>query len=434
MKDEKEKTKKTTKKTTPKKVNEEPKKKVVKKKEIKPEEIKEVKESDMQVINKTVEFSLLEVIIIVLITGIVVSITSGLIVYNNYDKINVKEQTITDSDYKEFVENYNLILNNYVEEIDGKSLLDAAIAGMYAALGDGYSAYLTESDTLDLEEQLNGEYTGIGVEIRTDVLEDGSYQTVINKIFKDTPAERAGLRVGDILLKVDDVQVESAQHVADTIKRGNKDTYNITYKRDGVEATIPLTREKVFINSVETETFDNIGYIKLDTFSSTTKDQIVKALDSFDKKVNSLIIDVRNNTGGYLSAAEEVADLFVEKGKNIYQLKDRSGNISEYKAEHGVHRKFNKIAVLINNGSASASEILALALKESAGAKLVGTTSFGKGTVQDTKQLSSGAMVKVTTSYWLSPKGNSINNVGIKPDKEVKDESKQLDEAKKVVK
>ena len=433
MKDEKEKTKKTTKKTAPKKVVEE-KKKVVRKKVVKEEKEHVVKESDMQVINNTVEFSLLEVIIIVLITGIVVSITSGLIVYNNYDKINVKEQTITDADYKEFVENYNLILNNYVEEIDGKSLLDAAIGGMYSALGDGYSAYLNESDTLELEEQLNGEYTGIGVEIRTDVLEDGSYQTVINKIFKNTPAERAGLKVGDILVKIDDTPVESAQHVADTVKRGNKDTYNITYIRDGVEATIPLTREKVFINSVESKTFDNIGYIKLDTFSSTTKDQIIKELDSFDKKVTSLIIDVRDNTGGYLSAAEDVADLFIERGKTIYQLKDRSGNISNYKAQSGVHRKFNKIAVLINGSSASASEILALALKESAGAKIVGTTSFGKGTVQDTKELSSGAMVKVTTSYWLSPKGNSINNVGIKPDKEVKDESKQLDEAKKVVK
>ena len=433
MKDEKEKTKKTTKKTAPKKVVEE-KKKVVRKKVVKEEKEHVVKESDMQVINNTVEFSLLEVIIIVLITGIVVSITSGLIVYNNYDKINVKEQTITDADYKEFVENYNLILNNYVEEIDGKSLLDAAIGGMYSALGDGYSAYLNESDTLELEEQLNGEYTGIGVEIRTDVLEDGSYQTVINKIFKNTPAERAGLKVGDILVKIDDTPVESAQHVADTVKRGNKDTYNITYIRDGVEATIPLTREKVFINSVESKTFDNIGYIKLDTFSSTTKDQIIKELDSFDKKVTSLIIDVRDNTGGYLSAAEDVADLFIERGKTIYQLKDRSGNISNYKAQSGVHRKFNKIAVLINGSSASASEILALALKESAGAKIVGTTSFGKGTVQDTKELSSGAMVKVTTSYWLSPKGNSINNVGIMPDKEVKDESKQLDEAKKVVK
>lgn len=429
MKEDKEKNKKRTIKKVEKPVNKE--KKVTKKVY---NTNNEVKESDMQIVNKSVDFSLLEVVIIILITGIVVSITSGLIVYNNYEKINQKESNIEESKFSEFIKNYDKIINNYYSEVNEKELLDAAIQGMYNHLGDGYSMYLSESDTLDLQEQLTGEYTGIGVEIRTDILKDGSYQTVINRIFKDSPAEEAGLQSGDILLKVDDVDVVDASTVSETIKRGNKESYNITYSRNGKENTITLTRKKVLINSVSSSVYNNVGYIKIETFSNTTLDQVTKAINSFDDKVKSLVIDVRDNTGGYLNAAYSTADLFIEKGKNIYQLKDRNGKISSFKAESGVLRKFNKIAVLINEGSASASEVLALALKESAGAKIVGTKSFGKGTVQDTDTLSSGAMIKYTTSYWLSPNGNSINEVGITPDVEVKDSTKQVEEAVKVVK
>ena len=429
MKEDKEKNKKRTIKKVEKPVNKE--KKVTKKVY---NTNNEVKESDMQIVNKSVDFSLLEVVIIILITGIVVSITSGLIVYNNYEKINQKESNIEESKFSEFIKNYDKIINNYYSEVNEKELLDAAIQGMYNHLGDGYSMYLSESDTLDLQEQLTGEYTGIGVEIRTDILKDGSYQTVINRIFKDSPAEEAGLQSGDILLKVDDVDVLDASTVSETIKRGNKESYNITYSRNGKENTITLTRKKVLINSVSSSVYNNVGYIKIETFSNTTLDQVTKAINSFDDKVKSLVIDVRDNTGGYLNAAYSTADLFIEKGKNIYQLKDRNGKISSFKAESGVLRKFNKIAVLINEGSASASEVLALALKESAGAKIVGTKSFGKGTVQDTDTLSSGAMIKYTTSYWLSPNGNSINEVGITPDVEVKDVTKQIEEAVKVVK
>lgn len=429
MKEDKEKNKKRTIKKVEKPVNIE--KKVTKKVY---NTNNEVKESDMQIVNKSVDFSLLEVVIIILITGIVVSITSGLIVYNNYEKINQKESNIEESKFSEFIKNYDKIINNYYSEVNEKELLDAAIQGMYNHLGDGYSMYLSESDTLDLQEQLTGEYTGIGVEIRTDILKDGSYQTVINRIFKDSPAEEAGLQSGDILLKVDDVDVVDASTVSETIKRGNKESYNITYSRNGKENTITLTRKKVLINSVSSSVYNNVGYIKIETFSNTTLDQVTKAINSFDDKVKSLVIDVRDNTGGYLNAAYSTADLFIEKGKNIYQLKDRNGKISSFKAESGVLRKFNKIAVLINEGSASASEVLALALKESAGAKIVGTKSFGKGTVQDTDTLSSGAMIKYTTSYWLSPNGNSINEVGITPDIEVKDVTKQIEEAVKVVK
>jgi carboxyl-terminal processing protease len=408
------------------------KEKVVVKKEKK--ETKE-KEESVEMVKSSVSFSLVEVIFIVLITGIAVSIASGLIVYKNYDKLN-KEYIASDStELKEFVDHYNKILNNYVEEVEKDKLIEAAISGMYNYVGDEYTMYIDTDNTSDLDEQLNGEYTGIGVEIMTKQDEKTKAPYVeITKIFENTPAEEAGLQVGDIILKVDDTEMTDSAQVSDTIKKGNKETYNITYKRNGVVNTLTLTRKKVFINSVWSKTYGNVGYIKLDTFSARTASQVTEKLNAFDKNVSSLVIDLRGNTGGYLDAAYEVSELFVDKGKVIYQIKDREGKITKYKATTGVYRNFKKIVVLIDGGSASASEITALALKESAGAIIVGVQSYGKGTVQETNHLSSGALVKYTVSYWLSPNGNSINKVGITPDKEVIEPDKQLEEGIKAAK
>ena len=391
------------------------------------------KTETVEMVKKSVEFSLVEVIFIVLITGIAVSIASGLIIYNNYDSFKYGIGTSKD-DFTDFYDNYERIINNYVEEVDKKELIDAAIKGMYDYLGDDYSVYMSEDDTSDLEEQLQGEYTGVGIEIYTQLDKNNKGQVVVRRVFDNSPAQRAGIKSGDILTKIDDVEIDNADEFSSTIKRGEKDTYKITYIRDGKENSLTLTREKVFINSVSSETHGTVGYIKVETFSATTKSQIEKYLKGFDKNVKSIVIDLRDNTGGYLDTAYSVADLFVEKGKNIYQMKEREGKVTTYKALNGVYRKFDKIVVIINESSASASEILALALKESAGATLVGTKSFGKGTVQDTKVYQNGSMAKYTTAYWLSPNGNSINKEGIKPDIEVKDVEKQKDEAIKAAK
>ena len=394
---------------------------------------KVTKKEEITVIKKSIDFSLVEVIIIVLITGLVVSVASGLIVYNNYDKIN-NIPVASKGDLDEVYKHYNMILNEYVEEVDKDELIDAAISGMYEYLGDEYSMYINEQDTSDLEEQLQGEYKGVGIEITTKYDDNENPTIVINRVIKDSPAEEAGLKKGDIITKVDGEVMMDANQVSNTIKGGNKESYEITYIRDGKENTLTLTRKKVFINSVTSEVYGKVGYIKIETFSATTEDQVTKALDTFDKNVKSLVIDLRDNTGGYLDTAYEVSNLFLEKGKVVYQLRGRDGIATSYKADTGVYRKFDQIVVIINENSASAAEILTLALKESAGAKVVGVKSYGKGTVQQTGNLNSGSMVKFTTSYWLSPKGNSINKVGIKPDVVVEDEEKQLDEAIKAAK
>ena len=414
---------KTTKKTTTRKPS-------VKKEEIElPVDIKEEK-----VNNSETTFNLIEVVVIVIITSLIVSIVSGLLVYKNYYKISIPSEKRSNDDLSEFIENYNYIKDNYVESVDDKKLMEGAIKGMFNELNDGYSMYLSEDDTSDLDEQLSGEYTVIGFDIVSELNHEDRYTTRINRVFKYTPASEAGLKAGDIILTIDGVEVESSQMLADTIKKGNKESFTITYERDGKQKTVTIKRKRIYIESVTSKTYGDVGYIKLDTFSATTEEQVSNIIKSFDKNIKSLVIDVRDNSGGYLSSAYETADLFIPRGKTIYQLKDNKNDIEKFYAKSGVIREFKNIAVLINSASASASEILALALKENVGAKIVGIKSYGKGTVQETRRLSSGAMVKYTMAYWLSPDGNSINKVGIKPDIEEANIDNQIERAIKAVK
>lgn len=403
------------------------------KKEIKTEEPKKEKLIlDEEFINKNVNFSLLEVIIIILVTGIVVSLSTGLIVYNNYDKISKSKSDDTSSEIKEFTESYNHIINSYIDEVDKSKLIDAAISGMYNFLNDEYSIYMDNDMTESLNEQLEGTYDGIGIEMTM----NNKGVIYVTQVFKNTPAEKAGLKPDDILVALDGESLEgkTTAEVASVIKKGTKSEFKLTYKRDNIEKTVTVNKKHIYINSVKSEIFDNIGYINISTFSATTEEQVKKELDNFDKNISNLIIDLRNNTGGYLNAAYDVSELFLKKGKVIYQLKDRNNKITKFTAKSGEYRHFNNIIVIINGSTASASEILALALKESANAKIVGTKSYGKGTVQETSKLKSGSMVKYTTAYWLSPEGNSINKTGITPDYKVDGEEVQLKKAIEIAK
>ena len=383
-------------------------------------------------IKKSVEFNLVEVIFIILITGIVVSVASGLIVFKNYDKLSSVASSDSTTNFSEFNKAYNHIVNSYVKEVDKDKLIEAAIEGMYTYLNDEYSIYMDEETTKSLEERLDGQYTGVGIEITT----DKNNKIIINKVFSNSSAMDAGLKAGDELIALDGVLLSDKEYtyVSDTIKNSKKDTFMIKYIREGKEYEVTLKKKNVLIDSVVSKEYENVGYIQIQTFSATTSKQVKDKINNFSKNIDSLVIDVRNNTGGYLSAAYEIADYFVAKGKPIYQLKDRENKITIYKAKNDVLRNFKGISVLINNYSASASEILALALKESANATTIGVKSYGKGTVQETDTLSSGAMIKYTTSYWLSPNGNTINTIGISPDIEEKDAKKQLDIAIKMYK
>lgn len=362
--------------------------------------------------NKTVSFNLLEVIVIILITSLVVAVSTGVIVYQNYNEIDDSVSNGSNKDYlKELETAYNNILNSYVEKVDQKKLTNAAIDGMYKYLGDPYTSYLDEETTADLTDRLKGEYKGIGVEITK--VDEG---ILVANVFEKSPAEQAGILIGDLIIKVNGESTldKTVKEVSNIIKNSD-DEIKITVQRSGIEKEISVKSRKVDITSVEKDKIDTVGYLKITAFSNTTYKQFREALESLEKEgINGLVIDLRDNGGGYLNPAVEIAEMFIEKGKNIYGLESKS-NVEMYKDSTSESRNY-KVSIIMNGSTASASEILSAALKESYNAITVGTTSYGKGTVQDTNKLSTGGMVKYTTAYWLTPNGNKINGKGITPD------------------
>ena len=383
----------------------------MKKIETKPKENKTKKRKEAE--EKIITFNLVEVIVIILMTALISGVSTGIIVYNNSDTI--KASTNSNKYLQEFEKAYYNITNSYVEKTNERDLINAAITGMSSYLGDPYTGYLDETTSTDLEDRLEGEYYGIGVEISK--MESGIQ---IVTVFKGGPADKAGLEVGDIIVKVNNKSVteSSAEEVSNIIKGGEKENIKISVLRGGITLDKEGGRKKVSIPSVESKIIDNVGYIYISTFSNTTYSQFKEALETLEKEdIKNLIIDVRGNGGGYLNSAVDIAELFIEKGKNIYGLESK-GSKTFYQDETNEKRNY-KINILMNGSSASASEILASALKESYNATLIGTKSYGKGTVQETQKLETGGMIKITTAYWLTPNGNKINGKGLNPDIEI---------------
>lgn len=372
----------------------------------------EVKEKTKE--KKQTNFSTIEVIVIIIITGLIVSVCSALIVYNNYDKFKINSTLTTKDELNEFIESYDHILNSYVKDVDKNKLIEAAIKGMYNYLNDEYSIYIDEGTNETLQERLKGKYEGVGIEITNN--EKG--EIYITRIFANSPAEKAGLKVNDIITELDGESLEGKNqtYLSNKIKTSDKEKFTVTYIRDGKEGKVEVERKEIVIDSVTSKVIDGNAYVKVETFSATTATLIEEKILALDENVKNIIIDLRDNTGGYLSAGYNTACLFTGKDKVVYQLKDKNGKIKKETCNTKPIREFEKVIVLVNNTTASASEIVTACLKENNNATVVGVTTFGKGTVQDTEQLKSGAMVKYTSSYWLTPKGNSINEVGIEPD------------------
>lgn len=268
--------------------------------------------------DKTATFNLIEVIVIIIMTSLVVSVSTGIIVYKNYYKI---DKTSSNKDYlKELEYAYNNILNSYVEKVDEKELTNAAIKGMYNYLGDPYTSYLDKDSTDNLMDRLKGEYKGIGVEITTN--ESG---TVVMTVFENSPAEEAGIMVGDIITKVKGVDVngKTTSEVSNMIKSTNGNV-EIEVNRGGITKTLTLKVSTVRIKSVIKNKYDKTGYLRIETFSNTTYKQFKENLETLEKDgIENLIVDVRNNGGGFLNSAVEIAELFVEKGKPIYGLQTK---------------------------------------------------------------------------------------------------------------
>ncbi|MEZ5936706.1 MAG: S41 family peptidase [Hyphomonadaceae bacterium] len=314
------------------------------------------------------------------------------------------------------------IEKNYVEEVDETKVIEASINGMLSSL-DPHSSYLSPDDFHEMAEQTRGEYGGLGIEVTS---EEGAVKVVTP--MDDTPASRAGIKSGDFLVGVDGVSI-IGMPLDDALKmlRGEAGTsLTITIAREGQEPfDVTLTRENIRPDSVRYEVKDgNIGYIRVSSFNERTSDTLDKAIDSLRKEIRGpmkgIVLDLRNNPGGLLDQAVKVSSRFIESGAIVSTKGRRPEDNNRYNAVRTKRAPDVPIVVLINNGSASAAEIVAGALKDHKRAQILGLTSFGKGSVQTLTPLGPGkGAIRLTTSRYYTPSGGSIQGAGIEPDYEV---------------
>lgn len=367
---------------------------------------------------KKTKFELWEVMAITLFSSLVMSFCTGYLVYkSSCSQISTGNG---DDNLAELYKAYDEIKSNYYSTVDLGALVDAGIKGMFSYLGDPYTTYLDKDQTDNLNNSLSGSYQGIGVKISVNNEEN---KMIISEVYDNTPAKSAGLAVGDIIVKVNDNVVADMESGEVTKLIKSSDEVKLVVNRDGNDLDFTLNTAKLNNPSVDDKIIDGnngnkIGYLKISKFNETAYEQFYEKLNKIEVDgINSLIIDLRDNTGGYLSAATKISEMFLQKGKVIYSLNEQSSTKTTYD-ETDDERNY-KVYILVNGNSASASEILAAALKDSYGAKLVGTTTYGKGKVQKTSKLSDGTMYKYTSAKWLTPSGECIDGVGLKPDIEI---------------
>ena len=323
-----------------------------------------------------------------------------------------------DSKFDMLYKTYDIIKNEYYKDVKDEVLVEGAINGMMSSLGDPHSVYFNKKAKEEFDTELTGSYYGIGAEITS--TNDG--KAVIKKVFDKSPAKTAGLKENDVFVSIDGESVEgkSISDIANTLRSEKKEKSIIVVNRDGKKLSFEVTKANVTLFSVSSEMLDNnIGYISVNIFGQNTYDEFTKALNDLEKdNMKSLIIDLRGNNGGYLTTVTNMLSIFLDKDKVIYQMQTKTGKKKYYSIKNG--SKTYKVVILIDNESASASEIMASAMSEQYGAILVGEKSYGKGTVQITKDLKNGGMIKYTIQNWLTSKGKSIEKNGIKPDYEIK--------------
>lgn len=326
---------------------------------------------------------------------------------------------------KTFAETLSIVKQNYVEEVDDKELVYGAIKGMLNSL-DPHSSFLPPEAFKEMQIDTKGEFSGLGIQIG---IKD-KMLTVIAPI-EDTPAYKAGVKSGDKIIKIDN---ESTQDItlqdAVTKLRGPKGTsVTITILREGLDKAKDFTivRDVIQLKSVKSRIIDEkYGYVKLTQFQQKTASDLADALDKFKKdNLNALVLDLRNNPGGLLNSAVEVSSQFMPEGKLVVYIKGRTGDKQEFHTvNNSKHYDFPMI-VLVNEGSASASEIVAGALQDWGRSVVLGTQTFGKGSVQTVIPLSDGSALRLTTARYYTPKGRSIQTTGITPDIVVKPEIKE---------
>ena len=315
------------------------------------------------------------------------------------------------------------INKEYVDEFNQSESMDSAINGLLQSL-DPYSSYMSPKIFDEMQTETSGEFGGLGIEVS---MEAGVVK-VISPI-DDTPASRAGLKAGDYIVKINDVQVQgkSLSEAVDLMRGPVGSGIELTVRRRGERKalTFNIIREVIQVQSVKSEIIDeNIGYIRLTSFNDNSSDQIEKQIKKLkkDKNLNSFILDLRNNPGGLLSQAIKISDFFLENGEIVSTKSRKKSENRKWFARKGDITDGKTLLVLINYGSASASEIVAGALKDHKRAIIVGENSFGKGSVQSIIPLKNRGAIRLTVAKYYLPSGKSISEVGVRPDIEVNEE------------
>lgn len=363
-------------------------------------------------------FSTFEVVIIIIISVVFGMITGYVITYGNSTLSVIRSH----SGLLEISKAYGNILDNYYGEVDEDELSKGAIKGMLSVLEDPYTQFLDETTTDEFNESVSGTYVGIG--ISTEFVDN--YNKIIS-IVDGGPGDKAGLKVGDFIIKVDNIDCSNMLpgELTDIITGEIGSSLSITIRRDGKEKNIQITREIIEVQNVIGKIIDdNIGYIQIKLFSANSYKQFSSLLDNYSEMgITSLIIDLRNNPGGHLLQTKEILELFFNKKTVLYQLEDNN------KIVKVTSSKNNKVTIpvvlLINNSTASSAEVFVACFKDNySNVTIVGTNSYGKDSVQKTLTLNSGSSIKFTTQKWYTPKGSSVADTGIDPDRIVIQDSK----------
>lgn len=342
---------------------------------------------------------------------------------NNYyvDKYST-DNVLNSSNLDDEIKNVKKSIDKYFlwnDKIDENKLKSSAIKGYVSGLEDEYTEYIPKEEMKDYTESLSGNFTGIGIYMTSD---EKSGRVVVYYPIEGSPAQKAGIKAGDLIISVDGIEYtyDDFKNIAKFIKGEQGTSVNIVIERNGDRMSFDITREKITLNPISTRIIDGkIGYLKLPSFDEeTAKEFEEKVKELKENGAESLIIDLRNNGGGIVQEATNIADMFLDKGKTIISTKDNKGNNEiTYSTKEPI---FNMpLVVLVNENSASASEILVCSLKENNRAKVIGTKTFGKGIIQTVLTLSDGSGLKITTNEYYTPNGSNIHKIGITPDEEV---------------
>lgn len=359
------------------------------------------------------KFSIFEVIIVTFISIIFGIIVGYILTYTSTPIKAIK----SDPNLEEIISAYNTLKNNYYDDVDEVSLADNAIKGMVSSLNDSYSSFMDNKTAESFNESVDGFFVGIGVTI---MYSDGYNQII--KVDDSGPGDKAGLKVNDIILSVDGNSVKGVygEELTSLIKGKSGSKVKIMIKRGNVTKTVTVKRGIIEIENVTSHLLEEngkkIGYINVAVFASNTFKQFRKNLSRMEKKnAEALIIDLRDNPGGHLSQTRDILSMFFDKKTVLYELQNKN-KVSKVYSSSNDTRNY-PIVILVNGNSASASEVMASCFNDNyKNATIVGTKTYGKGTVQQTVKLSSGTSFKYTTEKWLTSKGKTVDGVGINPD------------------